>query len=375
MIIPLASIFVAMLIIWKASDGFEAASNYLGRNLSDGVKGATINAIGSSMPELITAFIALVFYADKAGFAFGIGVTAGSAVFNAAVIPALVILSVGFFQNKVVKVDRKVILRDGLSLLLAELALIYLLASGKLEIMHGLILIGVYVLYMILTITTMKKTEPVEDDDDDGEIEQTPSGLVCLLTLDIQAFFFKSRRLNFGKGIFLLLISTAVIGGACHILVQACYSLGSELGIGTYFIAVILAAAATSIPDTVLSIKDASKGNYNDAVANALGSNIFDITICIGLPLVVYSLMTGQSVTLGMEKGSVAELRVLLLGLTAFIVLLFLLGKTMNKLKANLMLLGYAGFVTYIVARAMNNELALQISGYLHKALELMKGV
>ena len=40
---------------------------------------------------------------------------------------------------------------------------------------------------------------------------------------------------------------------------------------------VIIAAAATSVPDTILSIKDARKGNYNDAISNALGSNIFDI--------------------------------------------------------------------------------------------------
>ena len=34
-------------------------------------------------------------------------------------------------------------------------------------------------------------------------------------------------------------------------------------------VAVIIAAAATSVPDTILSIKDAKKGNYNDAISNA----------------------------------------------------------------------------------------------------------
>ena len=49
--ICLAVIFAAMVVIWRASDGFETASELLGENLSDGVRGATINAIGSSMPE------------------------------------------------------------------------------------------------------------------------------------------------------------------------------------------------------------------------------------------------------------------------------------------------------------------------------------
>ena len=42
------------------------------------------------------------------------------------------------------------------------------------------------------------------------------------------------------------------------------------MGIPSYFTAVVLAAAATSVPDTVLSVKDARKGEYDDAVANAV---------------------------------------------------------------------------------------------------------
>ena len=65
-IIPLLFIFICCLIIWKASDGFEVSSEYLGRNLSDGVRGATINAIASSMPELFTTiFFLLEFHLQK----------------------------------------------------------------------------------------------------------------------------------------------------------------------------------------------------------------------------------------------------------------------------------------------------------------------
>ena len=53
-IIPIILIIITSIIIWKSSDGFDVASSYLGRNLSNGVKGATINAISSSMPELLT---------------------------------------------------------------------------------------------------------------------------------------------------------------------------------------------------------------------------------------------------------------------------------------------------------------------------------
>ena len=60
-VIPLILIILTSVIIWKSSDGFDKASTYLGRNLSDGVKGATINAISSSMPELLTTIFFLIF--------------------------------------------------------------------------------------------------------------------------------------------------------------------------------------------------------------------------------------------------------------------------------------------------------------------------
>ena len=41
-LIPIILIVLTSIVIWKSSDGFDVASSYLGRNLSNGVKGATI---------------------------------------------------------------------------------------------------------------------------------------------------------------------------------------------------------------------------------------------------------------------------------------------------------------------------------------------
>ena len=84
----IAAIF-ASFVIAKSCDWFEDGADYLGRNLSEGTKGATINAIGSSMPELLVTAIYLFLFMDTSGFAGGIGTTAGSAVFNALVIAVL----------------------------------------------------------------------------------------------------------------------------------------------------------------------------------------------------------------------------------------------------------------------------------------------
>ena len=71
-IIPLLLIVISSLVIWRSSNGFEDASSFLGRNLTDGVKGATINAISSSIPELLTSIFFLLFLKDSEGFSGGL---------------------------------------------------------------------------------------------------------------------------------------------------------------------------------------------------------------------------------------------------------------------------------------------------------------
>ena len=105
-----------------------------------------------------------------------------------------------------------------------------------------------------------------------------------------------------------------------------------SLGVAPYFTAVILGAAATSVPDTILSYKDAMKGDYDDAVANAIGSNIFDICVALGLPLALYTgmqMIDGGSGSISMnatDAGSngVQTLRIVLIIISVAIVGLFL---------------------------------------------------
>jgi len=320
-IISLALILLCCLIIWRACDGYEAASEYLGRNMSEGVRGATINAIGSSVPELFTTLCFLFILFDKDGFAGGIGTTAGSAVFNGMIIPAVVILVVvlgGVVSG--VKVSRKVLLRDGIALLLCELALILLIGGDKLTWVHGLILMslyGIYVTYMLMTLNL----EPV----------------------------FVKGDINGRSAWALLLSALVVIGVACFFLVKACEWLGEGLSLPIYFIAVIIASAATSVPDTILSMKDAKAGNYDDAVANALGSNIFDVCFALGLPLFLFTLFYGGIQMSPETVANVAELRILLFVLTLVAFFIYIIPKALGMKSAFLLLALYVAFTAYIM--------------------------
>jgi len=372
--ILLLLILLSMLIIWRASNGFEAASAYLGHNFSDGVRGATINAIGSSLPELLTVIIGLLLFIDKDGFAMGVGTTAGSAIFNSAVIPAAVIITIitiGLATQA--KVSKKVILRDGLWLIACEFAFIFMLSKGVMEWWHGLFLNLLYVGYIVFMFSTMSRSEWTAHPEDEEEEDVGGSRPIALLTLDLQWAIFGNRRLNYSRAWLLLATAIIVISLACWLLVETVYMFGDVLGIGVYFVAVILAAAATSVPDTILSIKDAKAGEYDDALANALGSNIFDITICLGLPLMLFGLIYGEAITMLPEsQGPITELRALLLIFTIIAFSIYYFGQSMGKLKAFLLFCLYLAFVGYIVASAYQVTFALEIGQFLQGIIQLM---
>jgi len=365
------------LIIWKASDGFETASEFIGRNLSDGVRGATINAIGSSMPELLTTIFFLFILKDKDGFAGGIGTTAGSAIFNGMVIPACVILVVIFkgITNHV-QVSKKVILRDGLALILCEIALIFIIGGSTLTWIHGFILMLLYFCYTLWMFATMNKEDVKQEENDEEEDNDMPSSAPTslfkkIIYLDLEGIFIQ-KSIQTKNAWILLSFSMLVIGAACLLLVKSCEWLGDAIQIPIYFIAVILASAATSVPDTVLSMKDAQKGNYDDAVSNALGSNIFDVCFALGFPLFLFTLINGP-IEMSIETvQNVAKLRILLLFITILSFILFVSVKKLGLKTAILLLALYLCFTLFILGESIQHPFSAKISNMLMQINELI---
>ena len=148
-LIPLLIILFCGYIIWRAGDSFVEGSNYIGRNLSEGVKGATINAVASSMPELFIALFFLFYLKESSGFSGSLGTSLGSVIFNSLIIPSVAVYNVLIFSNKkTVPVSKKVILRDGLWLLAVEFLLIVIIKDRAIDWFDGLLLIIIYFLYL-----------------------------------------------------------------------------------------------------------------------------------------------------------------------------------------------------------------------------------
>lgn len=324
-IAALLTVVIACLVIYKACDSFEEGSNYLGRNFPPGVRGATINAIGSSLPELLTTFFLLFVFRDQDGYSAGIATCAGSAVFNAVIIPALVILVAPLAKGRTIQLDRLSVVRDGAFFVAAEILLIVFLSGHTLFWWMGaalLLMYGIYAAVLARQVHVFEASTEVADPE-----------------MDAQTAWFK------------LIASSAVIGGACYALSWAVIALSNWWEIPAYFTAVVFAAAATSVPDTVLSIKDAQQGDYDDAIANAVGSNIFDITVCLGLPLLAYGLVYGPvELSAVGSAANVQTLRIALLAVTAVVLGLLLIGRV-GKGKGYALLGLYGGWLAFLASQ------------------------
>jgi cation:H+ antiporter len=270
------------------------------------------------------------------------------------------------FKIAAIEVSKKVVLRDGLMLIAAEFILIVTIGE-TLEWWHGMILMLLYVGYSGYMFTSMEKSGKEEEEEEEEEEEYEPKNrLISFIKLDLEDAIVSNNKLQTNNSWVLLITATIFIAIACYVLVYGCELFGGAIGIHGYFVAVILAAAASSVPDTILSVKDAKKGNYDDAVANALGSNIFDICFALGLPLFIYTLLNGPiSMPIEMVE-HISELRILLLFLTIGSFLIFYFGKGMGKKKALILLAMYLSFTVYIIARAYELSWVQPVTESLH---------
>ena len=343
-IIALAVIALAGYGIAIFSDPFEAAVDYIGRDLKDGVKGATLNAIGSSLPELLTT-VFFLWGASRETVAYNlvgsISGDAGSSIFNSIIIPMMIIL-VLIKMGTTGHMSKKVILRDGLFLIGAEILLIVLFSGEYLYWWTAAIMTGYYLVYLgymlvpyfgKMTNTHVGSTTIPEDEYSEMDM--------------YEKHIFKSTESRASRAWFVLVVAALLIALACYVLVEAALGLAVVLEINVLFVAFVLIAAASSVPDTIISMKEAKKGNHDDALSNVLGSNIFDITFSLAFPLLIYILINGP-IYWAADGPNLIHVRIMLLAATVITIAIYYFSKELGKKQMYMLGATYIGFLSYV---------------------------
>ena len=313
------------------------------------------------MPELFIAIFFLFYLKESSGFSGSLGTSLGSVIFNSLIIPSVAVYNVLLFsKKKFVSVSKKVILRDGLWLLAVEFLLIVIIKDQVIDWFDGLLLIIIYCLYLFYIFRTMKNADKIDYELTMSEKEKI-SFLSAFFVFDLRSMLIGNKKLNTSLAWFVFAFSSIVIGLVCYFLVIACDWLGSESytvpylgsfsGLNTpiLFIALVFAAIGSSFPDTIISIKDAKDGNYDDAVSNAYGSNIFNLCIALGVPLFFYTSIYRTVIKLdGVVMDMIYQIWIWFVGLTIISIYTYYYGKGINKTRSILMVASYFVFIAYV---------------------------
>ena len=285
-------VLFATYLLWKISSTFDLAANYLTKNIGEGIKGPTINAIASSLPELFISTMFLFYYGDIKGFSASYATIIGSSAFNIAVIPVISFLIVYFKSNtQKFEIDRVIVKQDGIFLIGAIILFLLGFLYG-INIYFTCILIGYYIAYVWSLYNSRKSNK--SDFECNNIVKTESSNGIFSDILNLKFFsIFNSGKITAISSLFTILFSIVVIGFSCDILITSTEDISKVIGINLFFVSFFIASIASSIPDTFLSVKDATNGKFKDSFSNAYGSNMFDICIGLGLPLLVYIIING----------------------------------------------------------------------------------
>jgi cation:H+ antiporter len=261
-----AVIAATTVFVWYGSGLLESSAEHLSGHygLPAVVQGSIVVAVGSSFPELAS----VVFTALGDSFDMGVGAVVGSAIFNILVIPALA----GIATDDPVDANRTVVYKEAQFYMLAVSAIIVTFAlaviyypepeAGKLvgNVTRPLAVIPLllYGLYLFI------QWQDVSDHEAENERVESVG----------------REWAKLGLGLLIILV-------AVEQLVAGVEGLTTEFGIPEFLAGVTIIAAATSLPDSLVSVRAARSGKGVTSLGNVLGSNTFDLLVAIPIGVLI----------------------------------------------------------------------------------------
>ncbi|MBP3582891.1 MAG: calcium/sodium antiporter [Clostridia bacterium] len=256
-----------LILLIKGGDWFvDAATSIAHRfGLPELLIGATVVAIGTTLPEVMTSAMAAL--GGSGEIAYGNAI--GSIVCNTALISALTI------AIRPGKADKKTLLFPvlfffGVAVFYAINAYVF----GRFDLWCGLVLVLCFVVYMVINVINMKKN-PTEDSTEPLPVEEAESAEDS------------SSKTAFVKDILVLIGGALVIALGAHLLVNSATEIAESFGIPESVIALTVVALGTSLPELVTAITSLLKGHGALSLGNIIGANIFNLVLVSGVAITI----------------------------------------------------------------------------------------
>ena len=243
------------VLIWGADVLIQQSEKIaLKFNIPEFIIGATLIALGTSLPEMAASVAASIGNKPEIAIANVIG----SNILNI----TLVLASV-FLIARNISPDRDFFAKDSTWALMPVFVFILMVLDGMISRFDALLLLllmGAYLLFLIQDT----KNLPADELDD----------------IDMAHFSWMSTIVMLFVGLVLVIIGA-------HFTVESAADIAKSFGISQWIIGIIMVSMGTSLPELVVSITAALKGKVDMAIGNIIGSNMANTTMVLGAAALV----------------------------------------------------------------------------------------
>jgi cation:H+ antiporter len=253
MLVSVLLFAVGLVLLIKGGDWFVDGATGLARRfrLPDIIVGATVVSIGTTLPEVMVSVTGAL--AGQGAMAYGNAI--GSIICNTSLIAAIsVACNPGPVNTKTMKMP---------VIFFFVSAAVYCVAAyvlGDFPRWLGFVLLGIFVVYMLITVRQGLKNPEAAHEEAEGEK--------------------KGKKL--WQELLLLVAGAAVIAVGADLLVDHGTIIAKELGVPETVIALTFVALGTSLPELVTTITSLRKGHASLGIGNVIGANIFNLVLVSG---------------------------------------------------------------------------------------------
>ena len=320
----LVCLIIGFVLLIKGADFFVEGSSSVAKRLHvpSIIIGLTIVAMGTSLPETAVSVSASITGNNE----LAVSNVVGSNIFNLMVVIGVCAMIA------TVNVAKETIKRDiPFSLICAGLLLILgILGVGDKSGMmlghfDGVIFIGAfagYIFYMIkIALKASKEGKKIE-------IEGGSDEDIKLISVPLSILF--------------IIGGAAAIAVGGDITVDAASRIASDLGMSQTLIGLTIVSIGTSLPELVTSIVAARKNEVDMALGNAIGSNVFNILMVLGIASAISPI--------AMNMNNLIDIVILVI-VSVYIMALVWKKQLLTRAGGVSMLAVYAAYMVYICVR------------------------
>lgn len=327
--LPIAAVILLLAVgfafLVKGADFFVEGSSSIAKKLKVPpiIIGLTIVAMGTSLPETAVSVTASLVQNNE----LAVSNVVGSNIFNLMFVIGVCSILTPIMVQKATVV-RDIPLSLGCALFLLVLGVSGLGDKAGMTLGHadGVIFLIVFAGYIFTMVRSAMKARAAGQKVEIEGVEECDN----------------MKELSYGKSILFLIVGAAAIAFGGDLTVDTASRIAIELGMSQTLVGLTIVSIGTSLPELVTSVVAARKNEVDMAVGNAVGSNIFNILMVLGISSAISPV--------ALIRENIIDIVLLMV----FSVMVWIFAGTRKKIERKegiIMVLVYLVYCAYIIAR------------------------